>query len=115
MSYHGSMLETALINENYRQVIVTGQHMQLVAMSLKPGQDTGQHRDNVTAAFFFVAGEGKGIIDSEEFDVAAGDDAVVTAGSSYVFKNAGTEPLKLLVVYSPPQFPEDTSESAPGA
>lgn len=107
MSYHGSMLETAMANENYRQAIVTGEQMQLVVMSIKPGEDTGEQHHEGGMAFFFVAGEGQGNIDGEVFEVAAGDDAVVTKDSAYSFKATGSEPLKFLVVYSPPKFPKD--------
>lgn len=110
MSYHGSMLETALVNDNYRQVIVTGKHIQLVAMSIKPGEDTGEQGHQGSMAIFFVAGEGKGTIDNETFDVAAGDDAVVTGGSNYHFKATGSEPLKFLVVLAPPKFKEGLTQ-----
>ncbi|MFC1662791.1 cupin domain-containing protein [Patescibacteria group bacterium] len=104
MAYHGSMLETAMVNENYRQVITTGKYIQLVAMSLKPGEDTGEQTHDGGVAFFFVAGEGNGHIDNDTFEVAAGDDAVITTGSRYRFKAEGSEPLKFLVVYAPPKY-----------
>lgn len=104
------MLETAMANENYRHVIVTGDQLQLVAMSLKPGETTGEQSHHGGMAVFVVAGEGQGTIDGETFNVAAGDDAVVTTGSTYSFKGSGDEPLKFLVVYAPPKFPDGLSQ-----
>lgn len=90
-------------NNNFRQVLYTGKHSQLVLMSLEPGTDIGMevHADN-DQFFRFEAGTGKVIIDGNEYDVADGSAIVVPAGANHnVINTSQTESLKLYTIYSP--------------
>jgi mannose-6-phosphate isomerase-like protein (cupin superfamily) len=92
-----------LENSNFRKVLYTSTHSQLVLMSLKPREDIGMevHEDN-DQFFRFEAGQGKVIIDGNEYDVKDGDAAIVPAGAEHnVINLSETEALKLYTIYSP--------------
>lgn len=99
-----------LANSNFRQVLFTGKHAQLVLMSLKPNEDIGMEVHNTVDQFFrFEKGQGKVIIDSQEHLVADGDAVVVPAGSKHnIINTSTTEDLKLYTLYSPPNHPDGT-------
>ena len=92
-------------NSNFRRVLYTGKHSQLVLMSLKPGEEIGEetHAD-VDQFFRFEGGEGKVIIGGVEHRVKDGDGVIVPAGARHNVVNTskGLE-LKLYTIYSPPE------------
>lgn len=95
--------KSTLENENYRKVLYTAKHSQLVLMTLKPKEEIGMevHPDN-DQFFRFEQGKGKLIIDGNEYDVSEGFAAIVPAGAQHnVINLSGTEPLKLYTIYSP--------------
>ena len=90
-------------NSNFRKVLYTGKHSQLVLMSLKPGEEIGMevHTDN-DQFFRFESGEGKCIIDGEENIVKDGFAVVVPAGAKHnIVNTSDSEDLKLYTIYSP--------------
>ena len=90
-------------NNDFRHVLYTGKHSQLVLMTLKPLEDIGMevHPDN-DQFFRFEAGTGKVIIDGNEYDVTDGDAVVVPAGAEHnVINTSSMDPLKLYTIYSP--------------
>lgn len=90
-------------NTNFRHVLYTGKHSQLVLMSLKPGEEIGMetHTDN-DQFFRFEMGMGKVIIDGNEYEVKDGSAVVVPAGAQHnVLNTSLTEELKLYTLYSP--------------
>ena len=95
--------KATLENTNFRKVLYTAKHSQLVLMALKPGEEIGMevHPDN-DQFFRFEAGKGKVIIDGNEYDVADGDAVVVPAGSEHnVISVSDSEELKMYTIYSP--------------
>lgn len=93
-----------LENQNYRKVLYTGPHSQLVVMSLKAGEEIGMevHPDN-DQFFRFESGQGKCIIDNNEYEVSDGVAVVVPAGAQHnIINTSQLEPLKLYTIYSPP-------------
>ncbi len=108
-SYYGQIEKETLENANFRKVIFTGKHSQLVLMSLKAGEEIGEEVHNYVDQFFrFEQGQGKVVIDDNQFDVADGDAVVVPAGSRHNVINTGAEDLKLYTVYSPSNHPAGT-------
>ncbi|HBG81593.1 TPA: cupin domain-containing protein [candidate division CPR2 bacterium] len=93
----------ALGNENFRKVLYTGSHSQLVIMSLKPKQEIGMEVHEENDQFFrFEAGKGKVIIDGNEYEVGDGDAVLVPAGAQHnVINISDSEGLKLYTIYSP--------------
>lgn len=96
--------KATLGNANYRQVLYTGKHSQLVLMSLAPKEEIGMevHPDN-DQFFRFEEGEGKCIIDNNEYVVGNGVAVVVPAGAQHnIINTSENQPLKLYTIYSPP-------------
>jgi mannose-6-phosphate isomerase-like protein (cupin superfamily) len=92
-----------LENENFRKVLYTAKHSQLVLMSLKPMEEIGMevHEDN-DQFFRFEKGMGKCIIDGNEYEVMDGSAIVVPAGAQHNVMNISeTDELKLYTIYSP--------------
>ena len=110
MGYIDNIEEKTQGNSNFRQVLYTGKHMQLVVMSLKPGEDIGEEvHDTVDQFFRIEEGEAKFIIDGVESLVKEDMVAIVPAGSLHnVINNSSTEDLKLYTIYSPANHPEGT-------
>lgn len=111
MSGFKTNLEKQTLDNNFfRQVIFTAPHSQLVLMSLKPLEEIGMEVHPENDQFLrFEAGEGKAIIDREEFTFAAGDCVVVPAGSQHnIINTSVSEPLKLYTIYSPAHHPDGT-------
>jgi mannose-6-phosphate isomerase-like protein (cupin superfamily) len=94
----------ALLNSNYRKVLYTGQHMQLVLMSLKPGEDIGEETHLKSDQFFrFESGVGTCSINGVEHTVKAGDVVIVPSGSEHNVTNTdSTNYLKLYTIYALP-------------
>lgn len=102
--FFGHIEKDTLENENFRKVLYTGKHCQLVLMSLKPNEDIGMevHPDN-DQFFRFETGTGKVLIDGNEYNVTDGDAIIVPAGAEHnVINTSDSEPLKLYTIYAPP-------------
>ena len=95
--------DTTLANENFRQVVFTGPHSQLVLMCLQPGEDIGMEiHPNVDQFFRFEMGEGKIILEGVEHVVKDGMAAAVPAGTNHnVINTSQTNKLKFYTLYSP--------------
>jgi mannose-6-phosphate isomerase-like protein (cupin superfamily) len=101
--YKNDIETTVLENENFRKVLYTSDHMQLVVMSLGPGEEIGFETHSETDQFFrFEEGKAKCIIDKTEYEARSGDIVIVPAGAKHNIINSGTDELKLYTIYSPP-------------
>jgi len=101
--FSSNIERSTLENENYRKVLYTGKHSQLVLMCLKPKEEIGMevHHDN-DQFFRFEKGTGKCIIDGNEYRVGDGSAIVVPAGANHNIINVSeTDSLKLYTIYSP--------------
>ena len=90
-------------NQNFRKVLYTGKHSQLVLMSLLPGEEIGMevHEDN-DQFFRFEKGKGKCIIDENEYDIEDDFAVVVPAGAKHnIINTSNKKNLKLYTIYSP--------------
>jgi mannose-6-phosphate isomerase-like protein (cupin superfamily) len=95
--------QATLENVNFRKVLYTGKHSQLVLMALKPNEEIGMEVHNDNDQFFrFEKGQGKVVIDGNEYAVSDGFAVVVPAGAQHnVVNTSATEELKLYTIYSP--------------
>ena len=93
-----------LDNTNFRKVLYTGKHSQLVVMSLRPNEEIGLETHDENDQFLrFEGGEGKVFIDGNEYSVEDGDAVIVPAGAEHNVVNVSdSEELKLYTIYSPP-------------
>ena len=92
-------------NTDFRRVLYTGKHSQLVLMSIEPGEEIGEEtHDDVDQFFRFEEGEGKVIIDGVEHHVKDGNGVIVPAGAKHnVINTSKLVNLKLYTIYSPPE------------
>ena len=106
----GNIEQLTLENNNFRKVIYTGQHSQLVLMSLKPNEEIGMEVHEIVDQFLRIEkGEGKVIINGEEHLIKDGSAIVVPAGAEHNVINTSSEnELKLYTVYSPPHHKDGT-------
>jgi len=106
--YHTNIEQATKENNDYRRVLYTGKHLQLVLMSLQPGEEIGIEIHQENDQFFrFEEGEGKVIIDGNEYLVKDGDTIVVPAGAQHNVINTGSGKLKLYTIYAPPHHRHD--------
>lgn len=92
-----------LENKNFRKVLYSSKYSQLVLMSLKPNEEIGMEVHLENDQFFrFEKGQGKCIIDGNEYDVSDGVAVVVPAGAKHnIINTSDTEELKTYTIYSP--------------
>jgi len=101
--YFAPIEKETIENTNFRKVVYTAKHCQLVLMSLKPNEEIGMevHPDN-DQFFRFEKGTGKVIIDGNEYAVMDGSAIIVPAGAEHnVINLSASDDLKLYTIYSP--------------
>ena len=95
----GNIENLTLGNDTFRKVIYTGKNLQLVLMNLQVGEDIGLETHKNSDQFFrFESGEGKCIIDNNEYTVKEGDAIVVPAGAKHNSINTGATSFKFYTV-----------------
>lgn len=103
----GDIKYIAKKNDFFRQVIYTGPHCQLVVMSIPPGEDIGETiRMNTDQIVVTVEGEGQAILNGEVQPADQHSVIFVTAATRLNLKNTGSIPLKLVMLYAPPEYPD---------
>lgn len=108
--YSVQLEATTLANNNFRQVLFTAPHSQLVVMSLKANEDIGMETHPDNDQFIRVEkGQGQAIIDGQSFDLVDGTAVVIPAGSEHnIINTSSSEELKLYTVYSPAHHSDGT-------
>jgi mannose-6-phosphate isomerase-like protein (cupin superfamily) len=101
--YKQNIEKLTVENNNFRQVEYTGKNLQLVLMSLKPGEDIGSEVHPENDQFFRIdAGKGKAVINETEYEISDGDAVVVPAGEEHnIINTSDSEDLKLYTIYAP--------------
>jgi mannose-6-phosphate isomerase-like protein (cupin superfamily) len=110
--FHDDIEKLTIDNSAFRRVLYTGKNMQLVLMTLQPGDEIGSevHRDR-DQFFRFEEGEGRVEIDDNSYSVADGSGIIVPAGSRHNVRNTGDGPLKLYTLYGPPEHKDQVVQS----
>ncbi|MEK7652250.1 MAG: cupin domain-containing protein [Patescibacteria group bacterium] len=108
--YKDNIEKLTIQNENFRKVLYTGKHSQLVLMSLKPLEEIGEETHDESDQFFrFEKGNGKVLIDGNEQTVSDGDAVIVPTGAKHnIINTSKTDSLKLYTIYSPPHHKDQT-------
>ena len=103
-------IETLTVeNDNFRKVLYTGEHSQLVIMSIAPKEDIGEEVHETIDQFFRIEkGEGKVIINGVETPISDGVSFVIPAGAKHNVINTGDKELKLYSIYSPGNHKDGT-------
>jgi mannose-6-phosphate isomerase-like protein (cupin superfamily) len=106
---HFTIATVAEQSPDFRRVLATGKHLQLVIMTIPPDGEIGEEvHPDTDQILTFVSGTGEARIGSERRKVAQGDLVLVPAGKKHNFVNTGPNPLVLYTVYGPPEHATDT-------
>lgn len=98
-----AIVEAARSNDAFRREVMTGEHEQVVIMTIPPGGEIGEEvHPDTDQALLFVDGEGEARLAGETSPVRANDLVLVRAGTRHNFVNTGHQPLRLITVYAPP-------------
>jgi len=101
--------EETLANDYFRKVLYTDERVQLVVMSLLPGEDIGAEVHQLDQFIRVEAGEGKAVLDGVEHAISDGFAVIVPKGTLHNIINTSVEaPLKLYTVYAPPNHVDGT-------
>ncbi|HET7608697.1 MAG TPA: cupin domain-containing protein [Gammaproteobacteria bacterium] len=102
--YVDDIEDATLRNTDFRRVLYTGSNLQLVLMTLQPGEEIGAETHEDRDQFFRIV-EGQGVVEIDGRRHAVEDDyaVVVPAGARHNVINSGRSPLKLYTLYGPPE------------
>jgi mannose-6-phosphate isomerase-like protein (cupin superfamily) len=92
----------AIKNKEFRRVLYTAKHCQLVVMALKPKEEIGMEVHHLDQFFRVEEGTGKAVLDGVRTSIRAGFAVLVPAGTNHNIINTGRGPLKLYTLYAPP-------------
>lgn len=92
----------AIKNADFRRVLYTARHCQLVVMALQPREEIGAEVHQLDQFFRVEEGTGEAVLDGVRTAIQPGFAVVVPAGTNHNIVNTGSGPLKLYTVYAPP-------------
>jgi mannose-6-phosphate isomerase-like protein (cupin superfamily) len=103
------MKKATVANEDFRRVLYTGEHLQLVLMTLQPGEEIGAETHEDRDQFFRIEeGSGEIHIDGKANRVEDDFAVIVPAGALHNVVNTGDRPLRLYTIYGPPEHVDGT-------
>lgn len=109
--YYSNIEKQTLKNTFYRKVLFTTKTMQLVLMSIPPGQDIGFERHKKTTQFIRIeSGKGRVVINNTSHRLSDGYAVIIPPKKKHNIINTGRKPLKLYTIYSPPEHPKNKKE-----
>jgi mannose-6-phosphate isomerase-like protein (cupin superfamily) len=101
--------DLAELNNDFRRVLYTGPNLQLVVMSLQPGEEIGEEVHEHTDQFFRVEeGTGEIVMDGRPSQIDSDMAMLVPAGIKHNIRNTGRKALKLYTLYAPPEHEDGT-------
>lgn len=105
--FHADIEKETLKNKDFRHVIYTGNYMQLVYMTLKPGESIGTERHGSDQFFRFEKGNGEVRVDDNIYKVTDGSAVIVPSGSKHNVTNTSTvSDLFMYTIYAAPNHPD---------
>ena len=105
------ILQAAWRNDAFRREVITGEHEQVVVMTVPVGQDIGEEvHPQTDQVLVFVDGQAEAQLDGQSSTVGPNDLVFVHAGTRHNFINIGDAPLRLITIYAPPEHPPGTVE-----
>lgn len=104
-AFNKDMTQLAGRNDFFQKEVYRDHRVQVVLMSLEPGEEIGMETHRADQTTFFVAGEGQAIVDGAHNKVGPNHMIIIPQGAEHNIINKGSEPLKLFSVYAPPAEP----------
>ena len=110
--YCDNIEKATLQNDDFRHVLYTGERLQLVLMTLQPGEEIGEEVHPDRDQFFRIE-EGEGAVDIDGKENRVEDDfaVIVPAGARHNVRNIGSAPLRLYTIYGPPEHQDQVVQS----
>jgi mannose-6-phosphate isomerase-like protein (cupin superfamily) len=110
--YCENIEQRTLDNQDFRRVLYTGHNLQLVLMTLQPGEEIGEEVHEDRDQFFRIE-EGAGAVDIDGVENRVEDDfaVIVPAGARHNVRNTGSQPLRLYTIYGPPEHLDGVVQS----
>ena len=103
------IVQAARDNDAFRREVLTGEHEQVVVMTIPPGGEIGEEvHDDTDQVLSFIDGEGDAILDGTTSRIGQDDLVFVRAGTRHNFVNTGDQPLRLITIYAPPEHAPGT-------
>ena len=104
------VMAAARSNDAFRRVIETGEHEQVVVMTIPVGGEIGEEVHATTdQVLLFVEGEAEVVLDGHRSSAGPGDLVFVRAGTRHNFLNGGGgDVLRLITIYAPPEHAPGT-------
>jgi mannose-6-phosphate isomerase-like protein (cupin superfamily) len=103
------IVQAAWTNDAFRRVISTGEHEQVVVMTIPPGGEIGEEvHDGTDQVLTFIDGHGEALLDGRASEIGPNDLVFVRAGTRHNFVNTGGSPLRLITIYAPPEHAAGT-------
>ncbi len=107
--FNKDMAKLANGNSHFQQEALRDKNIQIVLMSLAPGEDIGEETHRADQSTFFVSGHGQAVVDGHGTAVSPGHLVVIPQGAKHNIRNTGAEPLKLFSVNAPRAEPAGVS------
>ena len=96
-------------NDAFRREVLTGEHEQVVVMTISPAGEIGEEvHPETDQVLVFVDGRAVAELDGQKTEIGPGDLVYVRAGTRHNFINSGDGPLRLITIYAPPEHPPGT-------
>ena len=103
------IVAAARSNEAFRREVLTGEHEQVVVMTIPPGGEIGDEvHPDTDQVLAFVDGRGEASLDGQRSAIGPNDLVFVRAGTRHNFVNTGDAPLRLITIYAPPEHEPGT-------
>lgn len=104
-----NLIGVARENVYFRHVLMTGDHTQVVVMTIPPGGEIGEElHEGTDQLLILVEGSGRAILDGEPLDMGPGDAVLVPAGTRHNVEAAAGGAMKIITTYAPPHHPDGT-------
>ena len=100
--YVNDLAGSAITNTDFRRVLYTAAHCQLVVMALKPQEDIGAEVHTLDQCLYVAEGTGETVLAGVRTAIRTGSMIIVPAGVHHNIINTGSVPLKLFTIYAPP-------------
>jgi mannose-6-phosphate isomerase-like protein (cupin superfamily) len=109
MSYIANIEKETTDNDNFRKVLVTGPHSQLVVMSLRPDEEIGEEVHSVDQFIRIEKGKGLAVLDGVKTEIENDWCVVIPAGTRHnIINSSGDKDMKLYTIYSPAEHKDGT-------
>lgn len=108
--YVSNIEQLTIANTDYRRILYTAQHMQLVLMCIMPGDEIGEEVHNLDQFIRIEAGAGIAFINDTEHALPQNTAIIIPEGAKHNIINTGDVPLKLYSIYAPPEHADGIVE-----